>query len=136
VGSDGKSKFWVDKVIPEILVTGLELLSIAVVVPDTNVSWAIGAQSVKSDNGITSYIVSLEESGILGGMHKQTFSPKRLTRHPEPKLPDGDSKSKISRSVDCVPMQINLSKADPRFEKDSELPDYSKTILLVVFLSD
>jgi hypothetical protein len=53
-----------------------------------------------------------------------------------PKLPDGDSKSKISRFVNCVPMQINLSKADPRFEKDSELPDYSKTILLVVFLSD
>ena len=133
MGSDGKSEFWVDKVIPEILVTGLELLSIAVVVP---VSWAIAVQSVKFDNRIASYIVSLEESGILGGMHKQTFSPKRLIKHLEPKLPDGDSKSKISRSVDCVPMQINLSKADPRFEKDSELPDYSKTILLVVFLSD
>jgi hypothetical protein len=63
---DGKSEFWVDKVIPEILVTGLELLSIAVVVPDTNVSWAIAVQSVKFDNGIASYIVSLEESGILG----------------------------------------------------------------------
>jgi hypothetical protein len=63
VGSDGKSEFWVDKVIPEILVTGLELLSIAVVVP---VSWAIAVQSVKFDNGIASYIVSLEESGILG----------------------------------------------------------------------
>jgi hypothetical protein len=136
VGSDGKSEFWVDKVIPEILVTGLELLSIAVVVPDTNVSWAIGVQSVKFDNGIASYIVSLEESGILGGMHKQTFSPKRLIKHLEPNLPDGDSKSKISRSVDCVPMQINLSRVDPRFEKDSELPDCSKTILLVVFLSD
>jgi hypothetical protein len=136
VGSDGKSEFWVDKVIPEILVTGLELLSIAVVVPDTNVSWAIGVQSVKFDNGIASYIVSLEESGILGGMHKQTFSPKRLIKHLEPKLPDGDSKSKISRSVDCVPMQINLSRVDQRFEKDSELLDCSKTILLVVFLSD
>ena len=123
MGSDGKSKFWVDKVIPEILVTGLELLSMS-------------PGPVKSDNGIASCIVSLEESGILGGMHKQTFSPKRLTRHPEPKLPYEDSKSKISRSVDCVPMQINLSRADPRFEKDSELPDYSKTILLVVFLSD
>ena len=66
MGLDGKSEFWVDKVIPEILVTGLELLSIAVVVPDTNVSWAIAVQSVKFDNGIASYIVSLEESGILG----------------------------------------------------------------------
>jgi hypothetical protein len=39
-------------------------------------------------------------------------------------------------SRDCVPMQINLSRVDPRFEKDSELLDCSKTILLVVFLSD
>jgi hypothetical protein len=58
------------------LVTGLELLSIAVVVPDTNVSWAIGAQSVKSDNGITSYIVSLEESGILNATSQKDFLKK------------------------------------------------------------
>jgi hypothetical protein len=61
---------WV--VIPEILVTRLELLSIAVVVPDTNVSWAIAVQSVKFDNGIASYIVSEARKLLSASWRKGT----------------------------------------------------------------
>jgi hypothetical protein len=50
-------------------------------------------------------------------MHKQTFSPKRLTRHPEPKLPDGDSEPTSVQSDGMA--SINKCYESERFSEEA-----------------